>query len=620
MTRILTLALVLLSATALPLPASAALFDTHKTTDFLPVEEAFQPSAEVKPGQVILRWTVTPGYYLYNKRFHVEWAKDQGAMPTLPTPSVDLPGELIQDPNFGQVKIYRQDVTLTLPLKIDARSFPDTALLSVHYQGCAAAGLCYPPQTWTVNVDKADLLAGTDVTQAKLSLNPPGAVGQPSPAHPAEATTATPSFDGENADSLAKWLAHASLPVILGTFLLLGLGLAFTPCVLPMLPILSAIIAGQKTPTSRQGFLLALSYVLGMSLMYTLAGLLIATLGAAANLSNLLQKPVVLIVFAAFFVVLAWLLASGRDLRLPSGLQDKLSGMQNRQAGGAYGSVFLMGAISSLVLSPCVSAPLAGILIYLGAQGDAFLGASALFCLSLGMGAPLLLLGAGGGRWLPRSGPWLDASKQFFAWMLLAVAVSLINRLLPANQQLLLWAAFFALAAVTMVSTVLWRKAAALVLMAWAGLLIWGSAQGHTDALRPWIGTNAGGAAAATHASTEAMVTITDPAQLQPAIAAATAQGKPVMIDVYADWCISCVAMQRDVLSKPEVQAVMARGVIIRFDITATTGPQLDWVQQQKLFGPPAMLFWSAKGQASGRLVGEANQTKFLEALNTAWN
>lgn len=610
-------------------PSQAALFNTAQKTEFLPVEQAFQPMADIHAGQITLRWHVSPGYYLYDKHFHLGWADSTANLPALSPGGIKSPSEYIEDPNFGRVKIYREDVALSMPMRVSAKNFPESAVLNVRYQGCAAAGLCYPPQMWAVTVKRADLMADAaapDAAQQALSAI----------AAPDAGTVLTPAVQHDsavdigNADALANWLAKSSFLVVLSTFLLLGLGLAFTPCVLPMLPILSAIIAGQKTTSSRQGFLLALSYVLGMSLMYTLAGLLIASLGASANLSNLLQKPAVLSVFAAFFVFLAWVLASGRDLRLPSGMQTRLTNLQNRQSGGTYGTVFIMGAISSLVLSPCVSAPLAGILIYLGAQGDALLGASALFCLSLGMGAPLLLLGAGGGRWLPRSGPWLDLSKQFFAIMLLAVAVSLINRLLPAPQQLLLWAAFFTLIAVWLVGTALWRKVLAVMLIVWAGALLWGSAKGHIDALKPWHDNVSEHTSQATDhqgnsnktaiAKTYYNRSITDPALLQPAIAAANAEGKPVMVDVYADWCISCVAMEREVLNKPETLAVLAKGVVIRFDITATSTAQLDWVQQQKLFGPPALLFWNTQGQSKTRVVGETDLPKFLKAVNSAWN
>lgn len=576
--------------------AAGVLFDSRQPGAFLPAEEAFKPSAEIADGRLILHWDVTPGHYLYDRQFRLRWAAPAEQLPTLPAARASLPGEWHDDPTFGRVLIYRDSLDLVLPGPAIRQN--GSAMLEVRYQGCAEAGLCYPPQTWQVPVDLAQWSV-------------------------ASAAVATP--DGESAGALADWLSRASFAMVLGTFLLLGLGLAFTPCVLPMLPILSAIIAGQSSTGGRRGFLLALSYVLGMSVMYTLAGLLIAGLGAAANLSALLQQPAVLIGFALLFVFLAWALLRGSNLALPAFLMRPLQALQARQQGGAYGSVFVMGAVSSLIVSPCVTAPLAGVMLFLSASQDAVLGGAALFSLSIGMGLPLLLLGAGGGRYLPRSGPWLDAVKRVFAWLLLLVALSLVNRLLPAAVQMLTWAALLGLTAMALLrhDSLRFRLPLgllALLLLAWSALLIWAGARGQTDPLRPWLALQAAPVDAGAGSSTAYFTRITEPAVLDAAVAEAARQGRPVIIDVYADWCASCIVMEREVLSRPEVRAVLDRGVRLKFDITATTAAQLDWLQKNRLFGPPVFLFWNAAGQAQSPLVGESTREKFISTLEKAWN
>lgn len=598
-----TLLICLLSATStVRAQAAGLLFDTRKAGDFLPVEEAFKPESDLEPGRLTLHFAVTPGHYLYDRQFKLRW-RDQA----LPQPefTVMQGGEWHDDPNFGRVRVYRSDVDLVLAPPAGLKP-EGQATLEVVYQGCAEAGLCYPPQTWPVAVDLA-----TWATPADADTH----------ADAGEATPA-PAPDGGNAGDLASWLAGASLPLVLGAFLLFGLGLAFTPCVLPMLPILSAIIAGAAAGSrldSRRGFLLALSYVLGMCLMYTLAGLLIASLGAAANLSALLQRPAVLIGFALLFVALAILLLQGGNLQLPGFLRRPLEAWQARQQGGAYAPVFVMGAVSSLIVSPCVSAPLAGVMLYLSTTQDALLGAAALFSLSLGMGLPLLLLGLGGGRFLPRSGPWLEAVKRVFAWMLLAVALSLVNRLLPGPAQLLVWAGLFALTAVALlrISQRLPMALIAVLLLAIAGLEVWASARGGDDALRPWL-SHAPAAAKAENAS--AFRKISDPAVLDQAIAEARRSGRPVIVDVYADWCVSCVEMQRQVLSRPDVRDILAAGERLEFDITATSEAQLNWLQAHQLFGPPAFLVWNARGEARPPLIGEADHKSFIDFLEKSWN
>lgn len=563
---------------------------------FLPVDQAFKARASIQPDGVTLNFEIAPDHYLYAKQFRLSWPRGLENLPALPAfAGNEQNASWHDDPSFGRVKIYRDAVDWvvrlpTLDAEQMARFQQAGAVINVRYQGCADAGLCYPPQQWRVAVS----------------------------ASPA------PALDGENASSIALWLEQANAWAMLAAFFALGLGLAFTPCVLPMLPILSAIIAGQNgTATSaRRGFALALSYVLGMALMYSLAGLLIARFGAAANLSTWMQQPAVLISFALLFVVLAGVLWQGRDLSLPAFLQEPLQRWQSRQQGGAYGSVFVMGAISSLVVSPCVSAPLAGVLLFISTTQDVMLGGSALFALGMGMGVPLLLLGAGGGRWLPRSGPWLEASKRLFAALLLAVALVLINRLLPVMAQLLVWAGYFTLAGAWLVSQAsLPARFAGSLLVVWAMLIVFAAARGGDSAWTPWtVLTESPPSIASPAAQKTGFLTLSDPAAVDAAIAQAARDQRPVIVDVFADWCVSCVEMERKVLIRPDVQALLAPGVRIKFDITDTTPAQLAWMQREKLIGPPAFLFWNAQGRQQPGLIGESDQKTFESSVKTAWN
>ncbi|MDO9620385.1 MAG: protein-disulfide reductase DsbD, partial [Moraxellaceae bacterium] len=486
--------------------SQATLLNSGKQTSFLPVDEAFGFSYDWQQQDLTLFWRVTPAHYLYQKQFAVTDSKtDQAIALILPEGA-----QAEDDPTFGQVQVYRDDVTIRVTLPEDIRQ------VNVRWQGCADAGLCYPPETQTISRD-------------------------------------TVALNANDANQLASWLNQATLIKALAIFFVVGLGLSFTPCVLPMLPILSAIITGQKSRSARRGFLLALSYVLGMAFVFTLIGMLIAWLGARANLAVLVQKPAVLITFAILFAGFAWLLASDRSLALPTFIRERLERIQQNQQGGAYGSVFVMGAISSLVVSPCVSAPLAGILVYISMTGDVALGGMSLFSLSLGMGLPLLLVGAGGAHFLPRSGPWLNVIKQFFAWLLLALAISLIARLVSAPIEMALWIALALAIAIwlglqTSVATSV-RVLLMALLLAYAAVLTWAAAKGHYDPINPWPALQTDYQSPLINAGlSEGFVDVTDPVLLDELIQQAKQAQRPAFVDVYADWCISCIKFEREVL------------------------------------------------------------------------
>ncbi len=613
-----TFTLVCLLLISTSLSHAAGLFgNTPRQGEFLPVDQAFIPSVLAEDGDLVLHFAITPGHYLYDKQFQLKWA-DGSIAPMLPAHTISSPGESHDDPTFGRVTVYRDDIDLTIPAP--AHDTTGVVELLVRYQGCADAGLCYPPEVWRVPVDLArwqpELGATATVTRASAQ-----SAQNTQAINIAPATANAP--DANNANALAQWLATASYPLVLSMFLLLGLGLAFTPCVLPMLPILSAIIAGQKTPSARQGFLLALSYVLGMSVMYTIAGLLIASLGAAANISALLQRPVVLISFALIFIALAIMLWQGRAIALPQSWQDRLNQAQQQQRGGVYGSVFVMGAISSVIVSPCVSAPLAGVMLFLSTSQDAVLGGSALFALSLGMGLPLLVLGAGGARLIPKAGGWMDSVKRLFAWGLLAVAVLMLLRLVSPAQAQIGWGVFFGLSALGLVSISSQRLSLGLllatILMMYAGSLIWSGAQGGHQLLKPW---QLPAKATQNDNGEDALgfVRVSERADLNSLIAEAKAQGQPVIVDVYADWCVSCIEMENDVLAKPSIQALLKPAKRIKFDITATTADQLAWMSENTLFGPPAYVFWDATGTPQNNLVGATSLDNFAAHLERVWN
>lgn len=551
----------------------------NNARQFLPAHEAFRFSHALQGRQLQLSWQVTPEHYLYRQQFAV-LAEPGGEALAYALPAHDVP---MQDEYFGDVRVYRTDVHISLlvPDGIDA--------VTVRWQGCADAGLCYPPDS------------------ARISL----------------ASAASPApVPGQLGDA-TRWLSEQPLWRALLIFLAIGVGLSFTPCVLPMLPILSAVISGQQDRSWQRGLSLSASYVAGMTLMFTAAGVLLAWLGARANLAILLQKPVVLISFALLFMLFAWLLASDRALALPAPLRERLQRYQQRQQGGQHGPVFVLGAISTLVVSPCVSAPLAGILLYISLTGDLWLGAASLFALSLGMGLPLLVLGAGGARLLPRSGPWLQFVKQLFAWLLVALALSLVYRLLPGLWGMLSWVGL-------LLVVVIWLGLQAGLPLALRGLLMGvglgyatllalAAQQGHHDPFKPWSAWDADRAEAVAARGLHGFVDITDPARLEGELAEARRRGQPVFVDVYADWCVSCITFEREVLSRPEVMAALSPGRLLRFDITRATRAQLDWLQQAQLFGPPALLFWDGRGQPTGRLLGEPDAATFLAEVRRAW-
>lgn len=600
--------LVLLAAWVLP--ATAADGWSFDEPEILPVEEAFLLTAEAAPdgGALLARWTMPDGYYLYRHRFAFETrpaAGDDTADVVLGEAEIP-PGKRKVDEYFGEVEVYYHDASARVPVQAGS----GLVEVGISYQGCADAGLCYPPQTRWVPVQLAALdgVAEDTGTAPAVQRAPPS---NREPAAPGDGAVGAPAVPQTEEQQLASLLGSGSLWQVLPWFLLLGVGLAFTPCVLPMVPILSSIIVGESEGlTRRRAFTLSLAYVLGMAMTYAALGVLVGLFGASLNLQAALQSPLVLTFFAGVFVALALSMFGFYELQLPQAWQNGLNDLGQRVGGGKLASVWIMGALSSLVVSPCVSAPLAGSLIYISTTGDALLGGAALLALGLGMGVPLLLIGASGGHLLPRAGAWMNAVKAVFGVLLLAVAIWLLERVLPAPLTLALWATLAIasgvyLGALDMSPRQGWGqlwKAGGVFSLAYGLLLLIGAASGADDPLKPLArltGPAAGavaGSVGGPGAPQPSWARVDGLAQLQAALASARRQGRPAVVDLYADWCISCKVMERSVFPEPEVAGKLARFALVKLDVTDNDADDQALLQQYGLYGPPAMLFFAPDG------------------------
>lgn len=542
--------------------------------DFLPVHDAFKLSLVQADAHTLkLRFVATEGYYLYRHRFqfHTEPADITLGAPNIPK------GEAKHDEFFGDVEVYHGVLDIELP-RTDPRAFT----LLVGYQGCADKGLCYPPET------------------ARLSIDGEGGANAPATAE-----------HGWNWKSLLL-------------FFLAGVGLTFTPCVLPMLPILSGVVLRGQVGGLR-GLALSLAYVLPMAASFAALGALMGLFGAGLNLQARLQSAWVLVPFALFFVVFALAMFGLFELKLPQALSNRLNNVANQTRGGSLLGAAVLGVLSSLLVSPCVSAPLAGALLYISASGDALGGALKLFALGLGMGAPLLLVATGGAAWLPKSGPWMNTVKNAIGVLLLGLSIGLLSRVLPGPVTLLLvgflaaGVALFLGALEFVVKTARQRLAQllGLALLVYALACWYGALSGQGDPLRPLPVAALAATGSSQAAKTDAWQTITPPTALDAALAQAKAAGQPVLLDWYADWCISCKVIEHEVLNAPQVQAQLAGFKLLRFDITESNAEQRKLLDRYQLFGPPALLFFAANGSeiTADRVIGEINAGEFAQIL-----
>lgn len=583
-------------------------------------EEAFRFSAEVSDAEHLrLLWQIAEGTYLYQEQVRIGLGgSGRVALGDYTQPAPEIKKNAIRpDGSTGDLAVYHDQIDLTLPLR---RATPEaTAItLEVRYQGCAEAGVCYPPVTRRIDL--------------ALPALQPGAPSQP-PAQPQPRSSDSASPAGDEAlseqDRIASTISGGNLWVIIPTFFGLGLLLSLTPCVFPMIPILSGIIAGHGTQISAgKGFTLSMVYVQAMALTYTAVG--IATGLSGANLQAAFQDPRILSAFALVFVLLALSMFGFYDLQLPSRWQSKLTEVSNRQQGGSLIGVAVMGLLSALIVGPCVAPPLFGALIYIGQTGDALLGGIALYALSMGMGAPLLLIGTSAGRLLPRAGAWMDTIKTVFGVALLAVAIIMLERILPPALAMTLWGVLLISSAIYLGALQplpveasgwdrLW-KGVGVVLLVYGSLMLVGAAAGGRDTVQPLrgilLGAGATGAPAETgHLTFRRIKSVQD---LEDELATASAARKPLMLDFYADWCVSCKEMERYTFSDPGVIAALADFVLLQADVTAND--ETDQALMQGHFGlpgPPAIIFYGTDGaeRRNLRVVGFMDADAFQRQI-----
>ncbi len=577
--------------------------------DLLEPEKAFRFSARVLDASNIeVRYQIAEGYYLYRERFAFA-AEPVGAR----IGAAQIPqGKLKKDEFFGEVQTHRGELKIIVPVESTADG---KILLTATSQGCADLGVCYVPMDSKIQLS---MTGGAGVA----------AVGSASGGDP----LARMMGQGDNKaapsgaeDSRIAALFHGEFWLLIVSFFGFGLLLSLTPCVLPMIPILSGMIVGRGQHVTRiHGFMLSAAYVLGMAITYAVAGVAAGLSGAM--LSAALQSPWVLGSFALVFVILALAMFGMYELQLPASLQTRLTETTNRLPGGKYSGVFVMGVLSALIVGPCVAAPLAGALLYISQSRDGLLGGAALFAMALGMGVPLLAVGASAGALLPKAGAWMDAVKRFFGVLLLAMAIYLISPVIPLAVQMLAWAALLIVCAVYLrVIDPLPQHAhgfqrfgkgiGVIALLAGAAFMV-GAFSGAKDILRPLSGLVAGDMAAPAGSGAPSFKRVSTGAELDAAIKAAA--GKPVLLDFYADWCVSCKEMERFTFSDEQVKQRLAGMVKVQADVTANNVEHQALLKRFRLFGPPGIIFFDKNGKEINglRVIGFQNAEKFAGVLD----
>ncbi|MCM2678499.1 protein-disulfide reductase DsbD [Echinimonas agarilytica] len=558
-----------------------------ETPEFLQVDDAFQFEADViSPGKVEIFWTIESGYYLYKDKIKL-------ASPDVDNFTIEFPDAVSHDDEFfGVTDVYYHNLVLPITYQSDIPT-----QLTITYMGCAEAGLCYPP------------------TSQKISL--------PATAEAAASTTSnsTPQSQSE----LAQTLASGGALTTLGLFFLLGLGLAFTPCVFPMYPILSGVISGNQKRSKSQAFALSFSYVQGMALTYTLLGLLVASFGM--QLQAAFQHPAVLIGLSVLFGVLALSMFGVFNLQLPRSWQDALQSKSQNIQGGRYGSVFLLGVIAGLVASPCTTAPLSAALLYVGQSGDLAFGGLALYLLSMGMGLPLLIIGTLGARLLPKNGAWMNVVKHIFGFVTLAVPVFLLERIVPETTSMLMWALLLLTTGGYLLFALREAKhpvVATLAYMITAVLLFSAVDMGKSVLVSaPAQFTPAPNAAPSTSAHIDefGFITVVDKKELEEALAQAKLERKAVLLDFYADWCVACKEFDKYTFPDANVQTRLADMTLIRIDVTASTSQDIELLEFYSILGLPSLLLFDALGEelVDYRIAGFLKPEPFVAHINKAF-
>ena len=573
--------------------------------DFLPPDVAWHFAAFADgPDRVRLVWEMADGYYLYRTRIKAETSSDRAQLGALAMPT----GHIKEDQYFGKQEVYHHQLTATLPVARAGGTTVDLPL-KVTYQGCADAGLCYPPIVKTINV----ALPGSSSGAGANGTTVPNGDYQP------DAAAGSVPFVSEQ-DRFVAVIRDGNIVWVILSFLIAGIGLSFTPCVLPMVPIVSGLIIGDgtRTVTTRRSFVLSLVYVLGMALTYTGAGMAVAAGGS--QVQAMFQQPWIIITFSALFVVLAASMFGLFTLQMPAAIQTRLASVSNRQSAGTYYGVAIMGALSALIVTTCVAPALVGALVFIGQSGNMVRGGAALFAMGIGMGTPLLAVGASAGTLLPKAGPWMELIKHLFGALMLGVAGWMLSRITPERDAILLW-----LVPVVAVAAVLWidggrlRKGtvpvriAATAFAVLAAVLAFGAYRAGQTPFSPALRV----AAAGPELPFRKIKSLED---LQRAVVDAKSQGKPLLLDFYADWCTSCKEMERYTFSDSAVQSALQDTVLLRADVTDNDAEDQALLHYFGIFGPPTIALYSTDGQErrNFRVVGYMKAADFAALLHQA--
>lgn len=555
--------------------------------EFLAPEQAFKFSSHIVDGNKIeIRYKIADGYYLYRERFAFSAEGAKLGEPSIPR------GKIKFDPNFEkEVEIYRQEIRILIPVE----GVGDFTLKAIS-QGCADKGLCYPP---------AESLSKLTIETGNTSrLN--------AEASSSQSVNQSEGFPHTEMGTLQASLASHNLIIIIPLFLLLGIGLSFTPCVLPMVPILSVIIMGEGTQVSRQrGLILSFAYSLGMALIYTLLGTAAGLIGE--GLSASLQKPAVQITFSLLIALMSLSMFDMFQLQMPAAIQLALTRISERQKSGRLLGVFLMGSLSALIIGPCVAAPLAGVLVYLSQTHDVIIASSALFAMAMGMSVPLLLLGLSAGSLLPRAGAWMGVVKPFFGVLMLAMSAWMVSSLIPSALLMSVWGMLSFAYGVFLLRPKKWGTGAKLIGILFIGLGLLelsGVVIGSRDPWSPWT------SASAAKTASPSFIRVKTVEDVEMAIRAA--EGRVVMLDFYADWCVSCLEMEKFTFSDKRIKNKLEQMLLIRADVTANDEEDKALLKKYGLFGPPGIMFFNIDGKEiySARVIGYQEADKFLNIIN----